>query len=174
MRKIFVIFNQIKNLGNADAIVRATGGTPNGRILGFYNSGNHQLWLEARGPRVSMQSTLIHGLVHAWQVHDPTFSSLFRQMLQKFPRLQRGRIRLLVLEGHAVFMEIETMRKLHEEAFADRMHEMTMRRDDEYGNGYRMLKDYILQQAEQGSHMTPFKAMIQLMQDIIDGKVTIA
>lgn len=158
---------------SADAIVRATGGTPNGRILGFYNSGNHQLWLEARGPKIAMQSTLIHELTHAWQHHDRDFSQKLQQVLRKYPRKERNRIRLLLMEGHAVYMEIETMRKMHEEAFADRMHNISMLRSDEYGVGYRMLRSYIVSQGELGSYMTPFKAMIQLLQDIIDGKVTI-
>ena len=158
---------------SADAIARATGGVDGGRILGFYNSANHQLWLEARGPRVAMQGTLIHELTHAWQHDDPTFSRSFQKMLRKYPKGKRELIRLLLLEGHAVFMEIEGMRKMHEKAYADRMHEITMLRSDEYGRGYRLVHDYIVEQGEAGSHMTPFKAMTQLVQDILDGKVTI-
>ena len=72
-----------------------------------------------------------------------------------------------------VFVEIETMRRLHEDSYADRLHEISMQREDEYGAGYRLLRDYILQQEQTGSFMTPFRAIVQLMQDIIDGKVTI-
>ena len=158
---------------SADAIRRATGGCEDGRILGFYNSGNHMLWLEARGPRIAMQSTLIHELTHAWQYHEPEFSQRFQRVLRKFPRRERNRIRLQLLEGHAVYMEIETMRRMHEDSFADRMHLISMTRQDEYGVGYRMLRDYINDQAQLGSYMTPFKAMIQLLQDILDGKAVI-
>ena len=158
---------------SADAIARATGGCEGGRILGFYNAGNHQLWLEASGPRITMQSTLIHELTHAWQHHDPDFSQKMPLVLRKFPKKDRNRIRLLLVEGHAVYMEIETMRKMHEEAYADRIHAASMARNDEYGIGYRMLRGYIAEQGSLGSYMTPFRAMIQLLQDIIDGKVNI-
>lgn len=158
---------------SAEAIRRAAGSIAGGRILGFYNAGSHQLWVESRGPRIAMQSTLIHELTHAWQHHDEQFSELFQRVLRKFPRRKRAALRLRILEGHAVYMEIETMRRMHEDAFAERMHLMTMQREDEYGTGYRMLRDYIAEQAALGSHMTPFKAMIQLMQDILDKKVQI-
>ena len=158
---------------SADAIARATGGVDGGRILGFYSHGNRQLWLEARGPRIAMQSTLIHELTHAWQHHDRTFDRTLQRMLRKFPRKKRALVRLLLLEGHAVYMEIHTMRKLHEDEFANRMHAMTMAREDEYGVGYRLVAGYIEDQAALGSHMTPFRAMTQLIQDILEGKVTI-
>lgn len=158
---------------SADAIRRAAGGSEDGRILGFYNSSSHMLWLEARGPRIAMQSTLIHELTHAWQYHEAEFIQRLQRVLRKFPRRERNRIRLQLLEGHAVYMEIETMRRMHEDSFADRMHAISMTRQDEYGAGYRMLRDYINDQAQLGSYMTPFKAMIQLLQDILDGKAAI-
>ena len=94
-------------------------------------------------------------------------------MLRKFPRDQRGKIRLLILEGHAVFMEVETMRRMHEDAYADRIHASYMLREDEYGTGYRLVRDYLIQKCGLGSHITPFSAMILLLQDVIDGKVVI-
>lgn len=159
---------------SADAIARATGGCSDGRILGFYNAGSHQLWLEARGPRIAMQSTLIHELTHAWQFHDPEFSRLLPQVLRRFPRKDRNRMRLLLLEGHAVYMEIESMRKMHEDPYADRIHASSMQRNDEYGQGYRLVRGYIADLGDLGSYMTPYKAMIQLLRDILDGKVTIS
>lgn len=158
---------------SAEAIAQETGGVDGGRILGFYNSGNHQLWLEARGPKIAMQSTLIHELTHAWQFHSAEFSQNLQKMLRKFPRDQRGKIRLLILEGHAVFMEVETMRRMHEDAYADRIHASYMLREDEYGTGYRLVRDYLIQKCGLGSHITPFSAMILLLQDVIDGKVVI-
>lgn len=158
---------------SADAIARATGGVDGGRILGFYNFGNHQLWLEARGPRIAMQGTLIHELTHAWQHDDPVFNRSFQRMLAKFPRAKRQQIRLLILEGHAVYMEIDAMRKLNEKAYADRIHAISMQRQDEYGQGYRLVSGYIRQLSEQGSHITPFNAITQLVQDILDGTVTL-
>ena len=159
---------------SAEAIAQEAGTVDGGRILGFYNSRTHQLWLEARGPRIAMQSTLIHELTHAWQFHNPDFSEKLQKVLKKSPRNQRGKIRLLLLEGHAVFMEIETMRRMHEEAYADRIHGAYLQRDDEYGAGYRLVRDYLIQKGALGSHMTPFNAMILLLQDVIDGKVVIS
>lgn len=166
-RKIHVRFQ------SADAIARATGGVDGGRILGFYNSGNHQLWLEARGPRIAMQSTLIHELTHAWQHHDRAFVQAFQRMLRKFPRNKRALVRLLLLEGHSVYMEIDAMRRMHEDEFADRMHAMSMAREDEYGHGYRLVSGYIGDLMAAGSHMTPYKAMTQLVLDIAEGRVTL-
>lgn len=159
---------------SADAIKRAAGNVDGGRILGFYNSGNRQLWLEARGPRIALQSTLIHELTHAWQHHDPEFVQLLPKALRKFPLAKRKLMRLLLLEGHAVFMEVETMRRMQELAYSRRLQESYLQRDDEYGRGYRLVHDYILDQSQAGSYMTPFAAMNQLLRDIIDGKVTIS
>lgn len=158
---------------SADAIRRATGNEPGGRVLGFYNYRSRQLWLEARGPKIAIQSTLIHELTHAWQFHDPDFQRILPRVLRKFPKDKRDEIRLLLLEGHAVFLEVETMRRLNEEAYADRLHTISMQRSDVYGVGYRLLRDYILEKNDLGSHMTPFSSMNQLLDDILNGTVTL-
>ncbi len=158
---------------SATAIAKEAGNVDGGRILGFYNSGNHQLWLEARGPKIAMQSTLIHELTHAWQFHNSDFIQRLQKLLQQYPKKERALIRLLILEGHSVYMEVETMRRMHEESYADRIHAAYMQRQDEYGTGYRLVRDYLIEKSGQGSHMTPYHAMIQLLQDLIDGKVVI-
>lgn len=158
---------------SAAAIAKEAGNVDGGRILGFYNSGNHQLWLEARGPKIAMQSTLIHELTHAWQFHNAEFSQKLQQLLLKYPKRERSLIRLLILEGHSVYMEVETMRRMHEDTYADRIHDAYLQRQDEYGTGYRLVRDYLIEKSALGSHMTPFNAMIQLLQDLIDGKVVI-
>ena len=158
---------------SADAIRKATHCEADARILGFYSPGNHQLWLEGRGPRIAMQSTLVHELTHVWQYDDPEFSKTLPRMLRKFPKKKRDLLRLLLLEGHAVFMEIDAMRKLNEQKYADRTRMITMLRNDEYGKGYRLVAPYITDCQAEGSYVTPFVAMRRLVQDIIDGKVTI-
>ena len=158
---------------SAEAIAKEAGNVDGGRILGFYNSGNHQLWLEARGPKIAIQSTLIHELTHVWQFHCSDFTQRLQKLLQKYPKNERALIRLLILEGHAVYMEVETMRRMYEESYADRIHASYLQRDDEYGVGYRLVRDYLMEKGGLGSHMTPFNAMIQLLQDAIDGKVVI-
>ena len=97
----------------------------------------------------------------------------FPLKLRKFPKDKRDEIRLLLLEGHAVFLEVETMRRLNEEAYADRLHTISMQRSDVYGVGYRLLRDYILEKNDLGSHMTPFSSMNQLLDDILNGTVTL-
>lgn len=159
---------------SAEAIAKAAGHVDGGRILGFYNSRNRQLWLEARGPKIAMQSTLIHELTHAWQFHNAEFSQNLKKLLQKTPKKERDMLRLLILEGHAVYMEVETMRRMHEESYADRIHASYMQRTDEYGTGYRLLRGYIIEKSALGSHMTPFNAMIQLLQDLVEEKVVIS
>ena len=64
-------------------------------------------------------------------------------------------------------------RQNYEDAYAARLQKITLQRDDEYGQGYRLLYDYIKSKEDEGSHMNPFTAMQQLVQEIIDGKVTI-
>ena len=67
----------------------------------------------------------------------------------------------------------ETMRRLNEEAYADRLHAISMQRSDVYGVGYRLLREYILEKNDLGSHMTPFSSMNQLLDDILNGTVTL-
>ena len=108
-----------------------------------------------------------------WQFHDPDFSGNLQKVLRKFPKNDQDRIRLQILEGHAAFMEVHTMGKLNEEAYSQRLHDSYMTREDVYGVGYRMLRSYILAQGEQGSYMTPFKAMNKLLEEILNGTVEI-
>lgn len=154
---------------SADTIRRATGVMEGGRVLGFYNRANHQLWIEARGPKICVQGTLIHELSHTWQFDELPLKKLY----EKLPgtKEQKDALQLMLLEGHAVYMEIETMRRLHEEEYAKYLHEYTMMRKDEYGNGYRLVADYLKNKEAEGSHMTPYEAMKDLIHAIINGTV---
>lgn len=152
---------------SAESIRRVAGTVDNGRILGFYNHSNHQLMIEARGPRIAIQSTLIHELTHAWQYDNLDL----RQLSKELPKLRREALMLMLLEGHAMYTEIETMRSMNETEYADRMHAITMQRKDEYGAGYRMLYSYLEMLKAEGSHMNPLEAMKRLVDDIIHGKV---
>ncbi len=154
---------------SAEAIRRAAGTVDNGRILGFYNHSNHLLMIEARGPRIAIQSTLIHELTHAWQYDQLDM----RQLSKKLPALRRSELLLMLLEGHAMYTEIETMRSMNETEYTDRMHAITMLREDEYGAGYRMVYEYLENLKAEGSHMNPLAAMRQLVDDIINGKVAL-
>ena len=156
---------------SAEAIRRETKdiGGDGGRILGLYTPRRHQLLLETGGPRVAMQSTLIHELTHAWQ-----FDNLpLRELMRKLPALTRNRQRLILLEGHAVYVEVDAMRRKNETEYADRLSQSYLSRQDEYGAGYRFISGYLRQKEEEGSHMTPFAAMELLVKDIMEGKVTV-
>ncbi len=155
----------------ADAIAKFTGvGGDDGRVLGFYYHAGRQLWLEARGPEVALRSTIFHELTHAWQHNDHAFSEELQRVLRRFKRKYRNLVRLLLVEGHATYTEIDGMWEHHELVFADRHRQATEERQDEYGIGYRFVRDYLEEYRTEGSHMTPFTAMIRLLEDIVEGK----
>ena len=138
-----------------------------GRCLGFYYDRKKQLWLESQGPRIAMQATLFHELTHSWQ-HDVLPLKKLRRAL---PKAERNRLMLLLMEGHAMYVEIDAMRRLKEFEYADRLHEETWNRKDEYGVGYHLLYDRIRSKGEEGSHMNAFAAMRELVDDIIEGRL---
>ena len=143
-------------------------GTPiDGRVLGFYSPKTHQLWIEGRGPRISMQATLAHELTHVWQYDNLPL----RRLRAKLPKATREQTMLRILEGHAVYVEIDVMRRLHENNYADFMHALSMLRNDEYGIGYRWIKDLMEAKQSEGSYKNAFYAMLEIAEDIIAGKV---
>lgn len=142
---------------SAEAIRKVTTSRPDERVLGFYEYKKHELWIESRGPRVAMQDTLIHELTHAWQ-----YDNLDMRKLNKLSEEDR----LTLLEGHAVYVEIDAMKELGEVEYAERMEKIALSRQDVYGNGYRKLKDYLDEKKEQGSQYTPFEAMKELVNSI--------
>ena len=148
--------------------IRAVTGTPiDGRVLGFYSPKTHQLWIEGRGPRISMQATLAHELTHVWQYDNLPL----RRLRAKLPKATREQTMLRILEGHAVYVEIDVMRRLHENNYADFMHALSMLRNDEYGIGYRWIKDLMEAKQSEGSYKNAFYAMLEIAEDIIAGKV---
>lgn len=144
-------------LKSADSIRKKCQYSGAGRILGFYNSGSHELWVEARGPRNAVQDTMIHELTHCWQFDNTNVAKLKRKYKDKY---------LLFLEGHSSYMEVDAMKKLGEEEYADFIERQLMLREDEYGAGYRMLKEYLETEAEKGSHYTPYEAFKNLLNNL--------
>ena len=61
------------------------------------------------------------------------------------------------------------MRRENED-YAERIFEDTMNRQDEYGTGYRLLRDYISEKEKEGSHMNAFTAMESYVNDLIKGR----
>ena len=148
-----------------DAIHRFAGEQTNGRYIGFYSPKLRQLWIERNGPRIAVQDTLIHELTHLWQYDNLEISRA--QARLPVPPWQKAKKMLTILEGHAVYVEVETMRRLNEEGYAADLHDRYMAREDEYGEGYRTMRRYFEEKARLGSHMTPFASMQQLFDDII-------
>ena len=98
----------------------------NGRVLGFYNLKRREIWIERGGPEPCVLSTLLHELTHAWQHENIKMD-----------------IELYKLEGHTSYVEVECMRLLGQNAYAEFMHSGLMLADDEYGKGYRLWTDYL-------------------------------
>lgn len=149
---------------SAEAI-RKVAPVVDGRVLGFYQHSNHQLWIEGRGPRVSVRGTLIHELTHSWQ--NDTLN--LRLLSKKLPVIQRKEIEFLLLEGHAVYVEITVMQLLNETEYAKSMDRYMHCRNDEYGRGYRMMLPYMNDCAAEGSFMDPFYSMEKLVSELING-----
>ena len=142
-------------LKSAEAIRKRCQVSGGGRVLGFYNGKNREVWVESRGPRNAVQDTMIHELTHAWQFAELDVKRLQRKKPKEYP---------LYLEGHACYMEVDIMRKLGEEKYAEFLDWQFEQRDDEYGQGYRMMKKIIEEKTEEGSHNTPFA----IMKDIVN------
>ena len=141
-------------LKSAEAIREHCKSSGGGRILGFYQHKNHELWIEARGPKNAVRDTMIHELTHAWQFDNLNVKRLYN----KHPKDA-----LKILEGHASYMEVDAMRKLGEDEYADYLEAQLMLRNDEYGEGFRMLKKEFEAKEQEGSHLTPYKVMEELV-----------
>ena len=124
------------------------------RVLGFFNSKDGEVWIESRGPRNSVRSTMAHELTHVWQN-----SNLDRRKLRKLsPELQ-----LYLKEGHASFMEVDCMRRFGEPEYADYLEESLLNDKSEYGIGFRVFKECMSDRADEGSVWTPFTAALYLL-----------
>ena len=104
-----------------------------------------------------MQDTVIHELTHAWQFAELDVKRLRRKKPEEY---------LLYLEGHACYMEVDIMRKLGEEEYAEFLDRQFEQRDDEYGQGYRMIKKIIAEKAAEGSHNTLFAIMTDIVNNL--------
>ncbi len=161
--------NLMVRFQTANAIYKFTGvGGSGGRVLGFYYHAGRQLWLEARGPEVALRSTIFHELTHAWQHHERAFEDALHSALRTFKPKYRKLARLLLVEGHAMYVEIDGMWEHHELVYANRLRKSTEERQDEYGIGYLYVREYLDEFRTEGSHMTPFVAMVRLLNDIAD------
>lgn len=159
-RDINVRFQSAATIRKATASSTA----PGGRVLGFYMPALRELWIESRGPRIAVQDTIIHEITHSWQYDNLDMERLKKKLgPEKF---------LILVEGHAVCLEVRTMQALNQMDFAARIEAEFMSASDEYGVGYRMLKDYIAEKEAEGSHYSPYSAMAELCRAILANEIT--
>jgi len=157
---------------SAAVIARAVGSTGE-RVLSYYAPTERVLALEASGPRTAMQSALIRELANAWQYTDRSYQSLLSRALRRFPRERRGEVERQLREGFAAYVEIDAMEGLHEAAYAELLHKRYANATDACGIGYNRIGMHLTELAEAGSHITPFKAMCQLLTDVAEGRLTL-
>ena len=145
---------------SATAIKNKLGYDGEGRVLGFYHDGSKQVWIESRGPKICVQSTLMHELTHGWQ----------------YPHIDMAEIRrhpmygLDLIEGHTSYVEVEGMKYLKEYDYSQFLHEGLMRRNDEYGNGYRMVCALMeLGREQKGNSYTVYQLMSDISKSIAMG-----
>ena len=151
-----------------DAIERVAGKMASGRVVGFYKHyPKKQLWIERKGPTVAMQSTMAHELTHAWQYAK--LDSDWKKLDEQLGKKNLSKKKTILLEGHAVFVQIDLMEKRGETRFAAWQKSEYESRDDEYGKGYRFFNDYFISKNADGGPYTPFVVMDMLVKDIING-----
>lgn len=93
----------------------------------------YRIYLENGAPRISVIATFAHELTHIWQYIN-------WDNKKGFPKCPKKR-RLLIYEGMAKWVEIQYLYLIGEAATARREEYVTRKRDDEYGNGFRLYED---------------------------------
>jgi len=132
--------NQVRMV-NAREIQRHTkeAFTPTGgvdaRVLGFVrkSSSGQELWIENGSPRMSAVTTMAHELTHVWQ------NSNWNQDVIK--KRYGKKNMLIVYEGMSIWAQIQYLLFTRENDFAQWQHEFALRREDEYGIGYKLFLD---------------------------------
>lgn len=95
------------------------------------------IYIENGAPRLQTLATLAHELTHIWQ----------------FEHLNLRLVTLEEIEGHASWVEVHLLRRLGAYKEANDLEENLLARDDEYGNGYRLVLERLKQYPEGA---TPF------------------
>lgn len=109
-------------------------------VVGFADPNTREMWVEADAPAPNVQDVLAHELTHMWQFDNIKMSDL------------------RYIEGHASFVEVQYMRHEKRKDFAEWQEDSLNIRQDEYGEGYRILKDELEDRGEFNS----FAYMLEL------------
>ncbi|MBQ7545845.1 MAG: hypothetical protein IJT41_02620 [Clostridia bacterium] len=118
---------------SASSIAAAGGTVSGGRILGFYNANKREIWIERGGPEACVMSTLMHELTHAWQFDN----------LPDIDKMQ-----LYIIEGHAVYVEIECSRLLGQTVYADFWEKCVLLETNEYSKGLRYWTERLMTESD--------------------------
>jgi hypothetical protein len=94
--------------------------------------------IENGSPKVHTLSTLAHELTHIWQ----------------YVKLPVDSMTLEEIEGFATWVEIDMMTQLGETPYANMLEQQLLHRQDEYGTGYRLIKQKL---AAMPDGTTPFE-----------------
>ncbi|MBQ9004394.1 MAG: hypothetical protein IJ087_21345 [Eggerthellaceae bacterium] len=107
------------------------------RAIGFalVKRGRQEVVLENGSPRASFISTTAHELTHCWQNQFPYFHNLVERVEQGS---LSNEMRLMIVEGHATWSEVQYLFLIGEHDEAQFAMDNYLRRDDEYGRGFRM------------------------------------
>ena len=102
-------------------------------VLGFADPNNRELWVESDSPATNLSEIIIHELTHFWQFDNIVCNN------QEY------------MEGHSSFVEIQYLRYLKENTWADRREGLLEQRGDVYGKGFRQLKKELTERGDLNS-----------------------
>ncbi len=101
--------------------------------LASQNGDGFTIHIENNRSKVDTCSTIIHELTHIWQFNNTHYD----QMKKEYGKLY--------IEGHATWAQVQYYKAQNEKSFVKQLG----KRDDEYGNGYRLL---LMHMAGKNSH----------------------
>ena len=122
------------------------------RVVGFarLDKDGFSLYIENGAPRLAAMETIAHELTHIWQYANWDLG-------QKRKAYGDGMSRDIVYEGMAMWASIQFLYLIGETAYAKRKEEITLHRDDAYGEGFRLYcKKYPLSRGGAMPEKTPF------------------
>lgn len=120
------------------------------RVLGLatHRGKTYEMYIENGSPRLEALSTMAHELTHIWQ-----YQNWNRRKIKSLYKKDE----LLVYEGMAGWVQIQTLYILGEFTYASDQENLLNNRDDEYGTGFRMfVEKYGMNRSGTVNPSTPF------------------
>ena len=97
-----------------------------------------------------------------------------KELENVFPKDVRDKRVQLLLEGHAVYVELEAMTEKGEAEYAKRLRNGYLNGNDVYSLGYKIVSEYFVGMEIQGSNATSFVRMQKMVDDIINKEASIS